>query len=335
MTDKIARALVIAPRVTGLVAATILATHILLVVLEMDVASSFAGGVATVARALSFGMPWLFGLANRRLAVAVNFGLVTLGWLLLTNLVAWLLAWLRRQAGTHRELPEPAAVQPPARKIRRSSRITLTVVAIVSLLQAAGFGGTYLLHSRHYISTDNAQVDGDRIDINAPATGTITGWDIGDDSPVRTHQILGRITLSGSGPQPVRLVRSPGAGTVAINNTVNGEYVTAGTELATAYNGTHIYATARVADTDIGGVRPGQLVDMSTDSSPATPITGIVQLVQNSAASVWTVYPSTDAGDPSNPQRVDQYVPVKITFTSTGGLLLVPGMNLTVHIHKG
>jgi multidrug resistance efflux pump len=217
----------------------------------------------------------------------------------------------------------------------RPSRIVLPVVAIVSLLQAAGFAGTYLLHSRHYISTDNAQVDGDRIDISAPATGTISGWDIGEDSPVRAHQVVGRIRLSGSGPQPVRVVRSPGAGTVAINNTVNGEYVTAGAELATAYDNTEFYATARVADTDIGGVRPGQLVDMSTDSSPATPITGIVQLVQNSAASVWTVYPSADAGDPSNPQKVDQYVPVKIAFTNTGGVVLVPGMNLTVHIHKG
>jgi hypothetical protein len=27
-------------------------------------------------------------------------------------------------------------------------------------------------------------------------------------------------------------------------------------------------------------------------------------------------------------------IPVKIAFTNTGGLPLVPGMNITVHIHK-
>jgi hypothetical protein len=116
MTDKIARALVIALRVTGLVAATILATHILLVVLEMDVASSFAGGVARVAQALSSGMSRLFGLGNRRPSVAVNFGLPTIGWLLLTNLVPSLLAW-----SAARPVPTASFASPPRSSPRQGS----------------------------------------------------------------------------------------------------------------------------------------------------------------------------------------------------------------------
>jgi hypothetical protein len=37
--------------------------------------------------------------------------------------------------------------------------------------------------TRHYVSTDNAQVDGDQIMINGPATGLVTDWSIGEGSP--------------------------------------------------------------------------------------------------------------------------------------------------------
>jgi multidrug resistance efflux pump len=35
-----------------------------------------------------------------------------------------------------------------------------------------------------------------------------------------------------------------------------------------------------------------------------------------------------------NFQKVTQAIPVKIAFTNTAGLPLVPGMNSTEHIHK-
>jgi multidrug resistance efflux pump len=74
-------------------------------------------------------------------------------------------------------------------------------------------------------------------------------------------------------------------------------------------------------------------VDISVDASPGAAVTGVVHEIQNSAAGPFTIFPSPDT-DPSNPQKVDQYVPVKIKFTNTGGALLAPGMNVTVHIHK-
>jgi len=32
-------------------------------------------------------------------------------------------------------------------------------------------GGAYLAYSSQFVSTDNAQVDGDKVEINAPVTG--------------------------------------------------------------------------------------------------------------------------------------------------------------------
>ncbi|MBV9312434.1 MAG: HlyD family efflux transporter periplasmic adaptor subunit [Pseudonocardia sp.] len=203
----------------------------------------------------------------------------------------------------------------------------------MSLLEAAGFAGTYFLYTRHYVSTDNAQVDGDRISINAPATGSVVAWSIDQGSTVRAREVVGRIRPTGGGPQPEQVIRAPGAGTIAVNEVVNGSYVTQGTELATAYDPEDIYVTARVKDTDIADVHPDALVDISVDAYPNIPMLGIVQVVRNSAASNFTIYPPAGA-DPSSPSKVDQYVPVKIALFNTGGAALLPGMNVTVHIHK-
>jgi multidrug resistance efflux pump len=231
------------------------------------------------------------------------------------------------------EHPSTAPTPPPPAKWRRSTKIALATIAVVTLLETAAFSGTYFLDTSKYVSTDNAQVDGDKVDINAPATGTITHWTITNGSTVHTNQILGMIKGIGAGPQPEHPIKSPGNGTVAVNNSVNGEVVNSGTELATAYNFNDIYVTARVAETDIKDVHPGQPVDISIDAYPHTPVTGIVEEIQNSAAGPFSFYPSPDT-DPSNPQKVDQYIPVKIEFTNTGGVALSPGMNVTVHIHK-
>jgi multidrug resistance efflux pump len=229
--------------------------------------------------------------------------------------------------------PSPTPTPPPRERWRRSTRIGLAVIATVSLLEGAAFGGTYYFDTSKYVSTDNAQVDGDKVDINAPATGTVTEWTVTDGSTVHKNQVLGRIKGIGAGGQAQHPIKSPGNGTVAVNNAVNGEDVNAGTELATAFNFNDIYVTARVAETDIKDVHVGQPVGITIDASPKTPVTGIVEEIQNSSAGSFSFFPGPDT-DPSNPQKVDQYIPVKIEFTNTDGLTPIPGTNVTVHIHK-
>ena len=217
--------------------------------------------------------------------------------------------------------------------LKGSTKIALTVIAVVSLLEASAFAGTYLLYSRHYVSTDNAQVDGDKIDINAPSTGTLANWLVSEGSAIREEQIVGRIQAVGSGAQPNRAVRAPSAGTIAVNNAVAGQYVTAGTKLATAYDFNNIYLTARVEETEIGHVQVGRPVDISVDAFPGVSITGQVWTIQASTAGVFSFFPGPDT-DPSNPQKTDQYVPVKISIMNLNGAILVPGMNANVRIHK-
>jgi multidrug resistance efflux pump len=183
------------------------------------------------------------------------------------------------------------------------------------------------------VSTDNAQVDGDKIEINAPTTGTIADWALIQGSVIRENELVGRIQGVGGGAQPKRAVRAPGAGTIAVNNAIAGQYVAAGTKLATAYGFNSIYLTARVAETEIADVRVGRPVDISIDAFPGVTVAGQVSEIQASTAGEFSFFPSPDT-DPSNPQKIDQYIPVKITIMNANGVTLVPGMNANVRIHK-
>ena len=221
--------------------------------------------------------------------------------------------------------PDQTRTTPPTKHV-------LTALAVLAVLAAVGFGGAYLINSRNYVSTDNAQVDGDKVDITAPATGTLVNWHGEQGTQVSGNEVIGRIKQGLSGAQPQMPIKSPGNGTIAVKDAVEGQWVTAGTELATAYDFDKIYITARVDETDIAGVRIGAPVDISVDAYPNAHITGTVTDIQDGAAAVFSLFPQSNST--GNFQKVTQVVPVRVTFTNTDGAYLVPGMNGTVHIHK-
>lgn len=82
----------------------------------------------------------------------------------------------------HAAVPESAEPTPTApsggkRPMRRATRIRLVVIGGLVLLIALAFLAYYVIDTRNYVTTDNAQVDGNQISINAPATGTLIDWD--------------------------------------------------------------------------------------------------------------------------------------------------------------
>jgi multidrug resistance efflux pump len=228
---------------------------------------------------------------------------------------------------------------PQRRKLKRSTRVALVVILIVAVIAGAGYALSYFLDARNYVTTDNAQIDGHQIMINAPTSGTLEDWRISQGSVVQKDEVVGRIKINDGFAQPLMSIRAPADGTVAVDNTagVLGTYVTAGTPLATAYNLDKIYVTARVDDTDIRPVHLGQLVDISVDGYPNARITGHIVDIQAGAAAVFSLFPQSNTQGTGNFQKVTQVIPVKIDFddlNALNNLDLVPGMNATVHIHK-
>lgn len=226
----------------------------------------------------------------------------------------------------------PDGAAPGRRKLKRSTRIALIIILILALVAAGGFGASYLLNTRNYVSTDNAQIDGDKIAINAPASGTLLDWTANQGVVVHRNQVVGRVEIQGGFVQPQMPIRAPGDGTVAVDNGVIGTYVTTGSQLAVAYNLDQIYVTARVDETDVQAVHVGQVVDIYVDAFPHTTLRGRVQEIQGGAAGVFSLFPQSNTG--GNFQKITQVIPVKIALDSLPNVDLVPGMNVTVYIHK-
>ncbi len=221
---------------------------------------------------------------------------------------------------------------PGRRKLKRSTRIALIVILILALIAAGGFATSYILNTRNYVSTDNAQIDGDKISVNAPASGTLVDWSATQGAALHKDQVVGRVKIPGGFVQPLMSIKAPGDGTVAVDNGVPGTFVTTGTPLAVAYNLDKIYVTARVDETDVKAVHPGQVVDIAVDAFPNAGLTGHVQEIQGGAAAVFSLFPQSNSG--GNFQKVTQVIPVKIGIENGRNLDLVPGMNVTVYIHK-
>jgi len=132
--------------------------------------------------------------------------------------------------------------------------------------------------------------------------------------------------------RPQMVIRSPADGVVAVDNGVEGSFVTTGTQLAIAYDSTGVFVTARVKETDIDKVQIGRAADVAIDAFPGDPLAGRVVEVQTGAAGVFSLFPQSNTS--GNFQKVTQVIPVKISIDDLKGLPLVPGMNVTVKIHR-
>lgn len=70
-----------------------------------------------------------------------------------------------------------------------------------------------------------------------------------------------------------------------------------------------------------------------TDVMPDTPLTGTVHEIQRSTAGALAPLPA--ASSTAEFQKITQVVPVRVAITDPRGLPLLPGMNVTVRIHRG
>ena len=241
------------------------------------------------------------------------------------------------QAVTEADVAEAPAPEPAAptgrRSLKRETKIRLLIIGVIAVLVAAAFLTYYLIESRTYVTTDNAQVDGNQISITAPTSGILIDWHGQQGTPLQQNALVGRIEIQGSFMQPQMVIRAPGTGVVAVDNGVPGSFVTAGTQLAIAYDGSGVFITARVDETEIDAVHVGAPVKISVDAFPNADLTGRVSEIKTGAAGVFSLFPQSNTS--GNFQKVTQVIPVKISIDDLKNLPLVPGMNATVKIRRG
>ncbi len=217
--------------------------------------------------------------------------------------------------------------------LSRRTRHALAVVPAAVLVATAVTGAVVMGNARAYVSTDDAAIDGTALPIVAPATGTLREWTLTTGSVVRRDQPVGRVEMQVPFGQPQRVVRAPADGTVVVDDAVPGGWVVAGTRLAVATDLSQVYVTAQVEEAVIDDVHVGQAVDVSVDAYPHAALHGTVTAVRDSTGAGTAPLPATAAT--ARYQRLTQRVPVTVGLDGTGGLALLPGMNVTVRIHRG
>lgn len=215
-----------------------------------------------------------------------------------------------------------------------TKRLLILNIVILLILVGGGFAGyAYYNGAVNYLTTDNAQVAGQQVTIAATANGKLTGWKGNIGARFSKNDTIGTIATIGADGKPAEVgVTLPTDGTVVQNNGVQNSFVAVGTPLAQVYDLNKLWVTANINETNIDEVAVNQDVDIYVDAFPNTPLKGKIQNIGLATAGTFSLLPSSNTN--ANFTKVTQVIPVQISIDDSKGLEIVPGMNVTVRIHK-
>lgn len=209
-------------------------------------------------------------------------------------------------------------------------------VVTVAALSAVGIGGFYYYdQATNYIKTDNAKIDGKQYVITAPASGVLTNWQGSLGKEFLPNTSLGQVSVpstDANGQSSTVSINSPTDLTIVADKAANNTLVSPGTALAYAYDFNNLYVTANIEETKIDDVKVGQDVDIYVDALGDTPLKGKVEEIGLSTASEFSL--TSSGNSDANYTKVTQVIPVKISIDEHKGSQIVPGMNVTVKVHK-
>lgn len=217
-----------------------------------------------------------------------------------------------------------------------AKRLVFLNIIILIILVGGGFAAySYYNRSVNYLTTDNAQISGQQVSILAPANGKLTSWNGNVGDHFSKDDNIGTILSAGTGASaaPTAIdITLPTNGTVVQSSAVKNSFVAAGMPLATVYDLNKLWVTANIEETSIDSIAVNQDVDVYVDAFPNTPLKGTVEKIGLATSGTFSLLPSSN--NTGNYTKVTQVIPVKIAIDDYKGLQLVPGMNVTVRIHK-
>lgn len=210
--------------------------------------------------------------------------------------------------------------------------IIINIITLIVLV-GGGVGGYYYYNqSQNYLSTDNAKIDGKVIPIASPVAGKLTEWKAETGKNYNENDKLGTVSTVGPNGEQTVDVTIPKNATVVQSNATTNAFVGAGSPIAYAYDMNDLWVTANIEETEVDSVHKGQEVDVYVDAFPDTTLTGKVEQVGLTTANTFSMLPSGNAT--ANYTKVKQVVPVKVSLDHSKSVNIVPGMNVTVRIHK-
>ncbi len=234
-----------------------------------------------------------------------------------------------------------AAAPPRSRRWRRRLIVpALVIAALVGLV----IGYRHWYESTYFVSTDNAQVTGDLVQVGALNAGRVvsTAVDVGQSvqqgqviAVVAVPQQVGAVPLGNTPLQgqtgsanAETAVRAPFSGIVAARSANVGATVSAGQPIYSLVDPQRVWVNANVDENEVQRVQPGQTVEVYSDALRQS-FTGRVDAVTPASAATFSLLPAQNVS--GNFNKVTQWVPVKILVDS-GDTVLPLGTSASVQI---
>lgn len=216
--------------------------------------------------------------------------------------------------------------------------ILISILIPVVILAILGGIGYWVYNNYYFYTTDDAQVNGQIVNISSTTPGQVATFTIKQGDKVNAGQTIATITTAetrtGAGGTRSITVTSPIEGTIVQTSAVQGQAVSAGFSLAQVTNLNNANIIAYIDENAINNVKLNQSVDVTVDAYKGTSYTGHVQQVIQTTASQFSLLPTEDNAS-GNFTKVSQRIPVLISLDGNSGTALMPGMSaeVTIHIH--
>jgi multidrug resistance efflux pump len=241
----------------------------------------------------------------------------------------------------------PPASSPPEAAPRTRPRIlsrrVLLPLGAVILFAAAVFGFNTYREGQLYVSTDNALLTGQPVQVGSMNAGRVESIVPSIGSSVHKGDVIAQVALPsqvgiGQNGQPkmgflgvgdTRVdVQAPIDGVVIAEPVGIGATVAAGQAIVSLVDPTQLWVNANIEETNIGKLRVGQPVTVHVDALNAD-IPGKVEAVTPATANTFSLLPTSNTS--GNFTKVIQLVPVRVSV-NLGNQPLLLGANVEVKI---
>jgi multidrug resistance efflux pump len=239
--------------------------------------------------------------------------------------------------------PPPQPEQPARSRRRLPGRRVLISAAAVVLLVAAAFGYNAYREGLMYVSTENAQLTGQMVQVGALNAGKVDAIFPNIGASVHKGDVIAQVVLPsqvgttqsgqpkvdylGAGDTRVD-VKAPFDGVIVATPSAVGSTVAVGQPIITMVDPTQLWVNANIEETNITRVKVGQPVTVHVDAL-GQDVPGKVEVVTPATSATFSILPTSNAS--GNFTKVTQLVPVRISV-SLGNHQPLLGANVGVKI---
>jgi Barrel-sandwich domain of CusB or HlyD membrane-fusion len=246
-------------------------------------------------------------------------------------------------AGRH--LPDyDTSPRDQARGGKRKRLLLLFPILLIALGVATVLGYQYWYETTYFVSTENASVTGDLVQVGSLNAGRIVATRVDVGRPVRDGQEIAVVAMPrevgsgvvGAAPRmgitgtddSLVPVYSPLNGIVAARVGHVGGTVTAGQPIYFLVDPAQVWIRANIEEASAWRVQVGQAAQIHVDALNRD-FVGYVDAITPASAATFSLLPANNAS--GNFTKVTQYVPVKIVV-DTRGVVLPLGTSVEVRI---